>query len=172
MLKNFIASTIALILSACSTHAPQAPLKTVDKVDIGRYMGKWIEIARYENRFEKGCFGALAEYKPTKKGLEVINRCYDENGTLINEAKGKAYATDASNAKLKVSFFGPFYGDYQIIMLADDYSYAVVGEPKRKYLWILARSKELTQEQKNFILKELPKFGYDPKKLYWTKVRP
>lgn len=172
MLKIFITNIIAFFLSACTTHSPQAPLKTVDKVDIKRYMGKWIEIARYENSFEEGCLGASAEYKPTKKGIEVTNRCYDEKGALISEAKGKAYATDSSNAKLKVSFFWPFYGNYQVIMLADDYSYAVVGEPKRKYLWILARSKQLTEDQKEFILQQLPSFGYDPTKLYWTEVRP
>lgn len=163
--------TFSFLLTACSSM-PKTPLKTVNQVDMNRYLGKWIEIARYENSFEKGCYGASAQYALTQDSISVVNRCYDKNGTLINEALGDAYVADSSNAKLKVTFFWPFYGDYQIIMLGDDYSYSVVGEPSRKYLWILSRSKQLKTQQKEEILKQLPAFGYDPAKLYWTEVRP
>ena len=158
-------------LSGCSTSS-HPPLQTVKALDPERYSGTWIEIARYENRFEKGCAGASAEYKIENDRIHVTNRCFDATNTKIGEAKGKAHATDATNSKLKVTFFWPFYGDYQVIMLSDDYRYSVVGDPERKYLWILSRTKELKESDKEFILSSLPNFGYDPSKLYWTTARP
>lgn len=160
----------ALVFTGCSTTYP--PLPTVSSLNLERYGGKWIEIARYENRFETGCTGASADYTLNEGKIEVLNRCYDATGAQSGEAHGKAYATDLSNAKLKVSFFWPFYGDYQVIMLADDYRYSVVGEPSRKYLWILSRNPKLSDEDNHRILSELPRLGYDPSKLYWTTVQP
>lgn len=157
--------------SGCSTQK-LPPLQTVSTVDINQYSGKWIEIARYENRFEKGCFGATADYTLEDKSIKVINRCYDAKGILTGDAIGKAYPIDDTNAKLKVTFFWPFYGDYQVIMLADDYRYSVVGDPSRKYLWILSRDKVLSESDKKNILATLPTFGYDPSKLYWTTIQP
>lgn len=159
------------IISGCSQKSSIA-LPVVEKVEVARYMGRWIEIARYENRFEKGCLGATADYSIKKDTIDVLNQCYDDKATLINQAHGHAYATDASNAKLRVSFFWPFYGDYQIIMLADDYRFSVVGEPSRNYLWILSRTQELAEKDKQWILQKLPAFGYDATKLYWTPIRP
>ncbi len=161
---------ILLFLSGCSATRPE--LETVKKLEPERYGGKWIEIARYENRFEKGCAGATAHYTLSEGKIDVLNRCYDARGALSGEARGKALATDPSNARLKVTFFWPFYGDYHVIMLADDYRYSVVGDPERKYLWILSRAPELREQDKTDILSHLPAFGYDPKKLYWTTVRP
>jgi apolipoprotein D and lipocalin family protein len=173
-LKTVLPILAAAILGAgCSApQSPQSPLPTVSSLDLQRYGGKWIEIARYENRFEEGCAGASADYTLSEGKIGVLNRCYDANGTLIGEAKGKAYATDPSNTKLKVTFFWPFYGDYQVIMLADDYRYSVVGEPSRNYLWILSRHPKLCDQDKHRILSELPRLGYDPTKLYWTTVQP
>lgn len=159
------------LLTGC-TFQPNPKLETVEKIDIDLYSGTWIEIARYENRFEKGCAGATADYTLKNEKIDVLNRCYDGQGNLIAQANGKAYATDSSNSKLKVSFFWPFYGDYQVIMLANDYHYSVVGEPSRKYLWILSRNEKLNDEDKNNILSKLPHFGYDPSKLYWTTFHP
>jgi apolipoprotein D and lipocalin family protein len=85
------------------------------------------------------------------------------------EAKGVAYATDASNSKLKVSFFRPFYGDYWILMLDEEYRYAVVGDPSREYLWILSRRPTLEEEITKQILAGLPELGYDTSKLLWTE---
>ena len=167
-MKTLYLLVSALILfTGCATQ-PQPKLPTVEKIDLERYGGKWIEIARYENRFEQGCAGASADYTLNNGKIDVLNRCFDEKGTLIGEAHGKAHATDSSNSKLKVSFFWPFYGDYQVIMLSKDYRYSVVGEPSRKYLWILSRNPKLSDEDKHRIISELPRFGYDPSKLYWT----
>ena len=139
-------------------------------MNIERYMGTWYEIARYENRFEKGCIGATATYTKSDTGMDVINRCLNEQGTITNEAKGRAYVVEKSdNTKLRVSFFWPFYGDYWVIKLGNEYQYSVVGEPSRKYLWILSRNKKLSEKDKRDILVTLPSLGYDPHMLYWTR---
>jgi len=159
-------------LSGCTT-APTVNLPTVKKIDLERYAGTWIEIARYENRFETGCAGATAQYSLEKDHVRVINSCYDQHGEKSAQASGRAYAVEESNnSKLRVSFFRPFYGDYWVVMLGDQYQYSVVGDPNRQYLWILSRTKELTQEDKKTILAYLPTIGYDPSKLYWTPIRP
>jgi len=165
----FLSAAIALFLaSGCGTKS-ETPLPTVKEVDLERYKGLWHEIARYENRFEAGCVGATAQYTPKEDHLRVVNRCYDDAGRLKDQAEGKAYPVDGSgNAKLRVTFFRPFYGDYWVLMLADDYRYSVVGDPQRKYLWILARDTVLSDEDRDAILSRLPELGYDPFKLYWT----
>lgn len=159
-------------LSGC-TSAPTPNLPTVKKIDLNRYAGTWIEIARYENRFEIGCVGASAQYTLEKDYVRIINSCYNTQGEKSSEAVGRAYAVEESNnSKLRVSFFRPFYGDYWVVMLGDEYQYSVVGDPKRKYLWILSHTKELTEEDKKTILVYLPTIGYDPSKLYWTTLKP
>lgn len=124
-----------------SSHAQ--PLQTVEKVDLARYAGKWFEIASFPASFQKNCTCTTAEYTVMPKGyVKVVNKCNKKTpeGRLA-VAKGKAYVVDTNtNAKLKVSFFWPFYGDYNIIDLAPDYSYAVVGTTSREYLWILSRT--------------------------------
>ncbi|MGD9716372.1 MAG: lipocalin family protein [Sulfuricurvum sp.] len=158
-----------LLLGGC-TAASNSPLPTVAAVDLERYSGEWIEIARYENRFERGCASASAEYRLNGEYVSITNRCYDTSGKQTAEALGRAYpVAESSNSKLEVTFFRPFYGDYWVLMLAPDYRYSVVGDPKRKYLWILARTPSLSENDKSAILERLPALGYDPAKLYWTR---
>lgn len=117
-------------------------LKTVPTVEISRYLGLWYEIASLPQWFQRDCFRVTAEYQLREDGdLSVLNRC--NKGSLdgkISEAHGKAWSVDPSNSKLKVQFFWPFRGDYWIIELGENYEYAVVGNPTRKYLWILSRT--------------------------------
>lgn len=155
--------------------APMPELRTVSNVNVARYLGRWYEIARYENSFQKNCFGTTAEYSPREDGdIRVINRCH--KGSLsgeLNEAEGRAWVVDpVSRAKLKVRFFWPFSGDYWIIDLGKDYEYAVVGEPDRKYLWILSRTPRLDAETYNGILQRLGDQGYDASKLLMTEQGP
>lgn len=158
---------VALILTGC-TKGTHPPLETVGILDLERYQGLWYEIARYENRFEEGCEGATAYYTLKEEHVEVVNSCFAD-GMMIDQAKGKAYIADeTSHAKLKVTFFWPFYGDYWVLMLPEDYRYSVVGDPERKYLWILSRTKKITDEDRERILARLPEFGYSAVKLYWT----
>lgn len=86
----------------------------------------------------------------------------------LKKASGIAYATDDSFSKLKVSFFRPFYGDYWVLLLDDNYKYAVVGAPSKEYLWILSRKKTITNNVKNTILSKLPTLGFPIEKLMWT----
>ena len=167
MRNLFLAFTALFSFTGCSRH--YAPLETVDKVDLERYSGTWFEIARYEHSFEKGCSRVSATYTLKDDGtVKVLNRCTTE-AKKEKEAIGVAYATDASNSRLKVSFFRPFYGDYWIIMLDKAYRYAVIGDPSREYLWILSRTPELAEETTRNILQKLPALGYDPGKLHWTQ---
>lgn len=165
-MKYLLTILMTLLFVGCSS-TPNKPLPTVKTVDINRYLGTWHEIARYEHSFEKGCSNVNATYSLRDDGkIKVVNRCLKDG--KVDEAIGKAYAVDETNSKLKVSFFGPFYGNYWILMLDEAYTYAVIGDPSREYLWILSRTPKLDEETLAFIMKKLPTLGYDTKKLIWT----
>lgn len=166
MYRFIILPIILLGLLGCSKTYP--PLKTVPNVDIQKYLGTWYEIARYEHFFEKGCSNVTATYTlKDNADIKVVNRC-DKGEEKLSEAVGVAYATDESNSKLKVSFFRPFYGNYWIIMLDEQYKYAVIGDPSREYLWILSRTPTLDKKTTQMILQKLPDMGYATDKLIWT----
>ncbi|MDD4330643.1 MAG: lipocalin family protein [Aliarcobacter sp.] len=163
---TLILSTI-LVFVACSSK--NQPLQTVEKVDLNKYLGTWYEIARYEHFFEKDCKNVTANYSMMDEDtIKVINRCTKIQTNEKKEALGRAYATDVTNSKLKVSFFRPFYGDYWVLILDKNYDYVVVGTPNREYLWILARTSTLNEKIKNEILQKLPTLGFDTSKLTWT----
>lgn len=167
MLKIITGIVLLLFFVGCSTKYPD--LKTVKKVDIEKYKGTWYEIARFEHFFEKGCKNVTATYEIKDNGnIKVINRCTNIEGGKKKEAVGEAYAIDDSNSKLKVSFFKPFYGDYWILDLDENYNYALVGSPNREYLWILSRTKTISDEVKNSILEKLPLLEFDVNKFIWT----
>jgi apolipoprotein D and lipocalin family protein len=121
-------------------------LETVAKVELDKYFGKWYEIARLPAGFQNGCNQTTATYSLQDNGnISVLNECI-KNGKY-KKAKGTAKVVDKqTGAKLKVTFFWPFYGDYWIIKLGADYNYAVVGTPNRKYLWILSRTPKIEQK--------------------------
>src|SRR6478609_896075 len=138
--------TGTVILLACQGADNNPPLETVPYVDLQKYTGTWYEIASFPQRFQKGCHCSKADYKLNPEGyVEVHNSCRKDSATgKLKEVTGKAFITDPkTNSKLKVQFFWPFKGNYWIIDLAEDYSYAVVGEPGREYLWILSRTREM-----------------------------
>jgi apolipoprotein D and lipocalin family protein len=146
-----------VLFSACSNK----PLETVQKVDVKRYMGKWYEIASFPQRFQKGCSCTVAEYTLNENGtVKVDNSCtaYGKKKQSIGKAK---VVDKETNAKLKVSFFRPFWGKYWIIDLADDYSYAVVGHPNREYLWILSRTPQMDKEVYDGIVARAKAKGFD-----------
>jgi apolipoprotein D and lipocalin family protein len=146
-------------------------LQVVPFVDLTRYTGTWFEIARYPHKFQKGCIGSRATYTLRDDGkLSVLNECYEERDkNKLRSAKGKAWIVDKeTNAKLKVTFFLPFSGDYWIIDLGKEYEYAVVGHPSRKYLWILNRTGEMDDRLYNEIIKRLQAQQYDTARLIKT----
>jgi apolipoprotein D and lipocalin family protein len=143
----------------------------VDAVDLNRYLGKWYEIASYPAWFQKDCNASTAEYSLLPDGkIQVVNRC--RKGSLdgpLKESKGKAEVVDTTtNAKLKVWFFWPFKGNYWIIDLDENYQWVVVGEPSRKYLWVLSRTPTMDESLYRQITNALPQKGYDPGKLRRT----
>ena len=166
----------ALVMAAgCSTSTTERlrlpPLPTVAHVDLSRYVGTWYEVANFPQSFQRGCTATTATYTLRADGdIDVLNRC--RQGSVDGDeksARGRARVVDrATNAKLEVSFFGPFWGDYWIIDVSDDYSYAVVGHPGRDYLWILARTPTMAEATYERILARLQARGYETSRLVRT----
>jgi apolipoprotein D and lipocalin family protein len=168
---------ILALIFACSlvgvamANDNKKPLQTVPSVDLNRYIGTWYEIARYPNRFQRDCADSVtATYSFRDDGkIKVVNQCRKADGK-IKSATGKAKIQDKkTNAKLKVSFFWIFYGNYWIIDLDENYQYAVIGEPNRDYLWILSRTKTMDDATYQKILERIKEQGYDVNKLVKTK---
>ncbi|RYY47259.1 MAG: lipocalin [Sphingomonadales bacterium] len=132
-------------------------------VELERYLGKWFELARHENRFEKGLDAVTAEYAMGTGGkVEITNSgCQGGPDAERSFVEGKAIVSDeATNAKLKVSFFGPLYtGDYWVLDHGDDYDWSIVGEPSGRYLWVLTR--EPRPANTEAIMKRVEELGYD-----------
>mgnify|MGYP002881389675 CR=1 FL=1 len=150
-----MAKAMFLIASLCwlvgctwvSQSRSKLPAVTpVSTIDLEKYVGTWYEIASRPNRFQAGCTGTTATYSLKENGeIKVENKCFEGHlsGPTM-EATGRARIPDVeSPAKLEVSFFWPFWGDYWVIDLDPEYQYAVVGQPSRKYLWILSRTPQL-----------------------------
>lgn len=144
---RILGMALALVLAGCAGHGA-APPQTVARVDLARYAGTWFEIARFPNWFQdngrRECRATTATYAPNADGtVGVVNRCLDAAGAP-HGVEGSAYPVAGSgDAKLRVSFFWPFYGDYWVLGLDPDYRWAVVGAPGRDYLWILSRTPQL-----------------------------
>jgi apolipoprotein D and lipocalin family protein len=168
-------SLILLIFAAAgltaASGAETKPLGVVPHVDLQRYLGTWYEIATIPQRFQKGCVGVTAHYSLRADGkIDVVNVCRKE--TLDGKSKsvrGKAWIVDkTTNAKLKVSFFWPFSGDYWIIDLDEDYRWAVVGHPARTYLWILCRTPQMDPALYEELLGRIAAKGYELAKIKKT----
>ena len=164
---------VGTIWGAKSAHAAgEAPLDVVPSVDLNRYAGKWYEIARLPNRFQRDCAGnttATYTLRPNGK-ITVLNECRKSDGRQ-KSAKGTARVADAKgpNTKLKVTFFWPFSGKYWIIDLDPEYRWAVVGEPSRDYLWILSREPQLDAALYQQIVERARQRGFDTDKLLKTR---
>lgn len=143
---------------------PTPPL-SIEKLDLDRYVGRWHEIASYPKWFERGMTHVQAQYTLNEKGyIDILNSGI--KGGKLRRAKGKAKVVDTrSNAKLKVSFFGPFYAPYWVIDLADDYTWAVVSDPLRRTLWILSRTPQIEDTLYELICLRIASQGYDLSRL-------
>ena len=174
---NLMSANICLItfltFTACAAVALEGrkdELEVVQSVDLSRYVGRWYEISRLPNGFQKKCADLVtADYTVSADGkIEVINRCRKASGEYAT-AKGKAKIVDKeTNAKLKVTFFWPFYGDYWVLDLGPNYEYAVVGEPGRKYLWILSRSPRMDEVLYQHLLRKLAAKGFNTEMMIRT----
>lgn len=168
---------LLIVTIAMNIFSQQDTPKTVKYVDIKKYAGLWYEIAKIPNRFQKQCVkGTTALYELKENGeIRVINSCYDKDNEL-DKTEGVARIVDnKSNAKLEVSFFSilgwrPIWGDYWIIGLDENYQWAIVGTPSRKYGWILSRTSKLDETTMNKIFEILKDQGYNPKDFEMDKL--
>jgi len=159
----------AMPLLALADAEIATPVVSVASVDMAKYSGKWFEIASFPMHFQRNCIAdTTAEYTPTSDGnINVYNRCRTKSE--FDDVTGKASVVEGlTNSQLKVKFFWPFKADYWIIGLDSDYRWAVVGNPNRKYLWVLSRTPQLPADQLKAALMAASAQGYDLSKLHYT----
>lgn len=172
-MKNLFISLIMITSlltcnSACATE-PTFDNSVIPTFDLSRYLGQWYEIARFDHRFERDMTNAAAYYSLNDNGtVRVENSGWRGAKYKISVGKAKQPNPDTQPALLRVSFFGPFYSDYRILMLSSDYRYSLVGSGSSKYLWILSRTPELPHQDRMNILREAQRRGYDVTRLIWV----
>lgn len=160
MKKTLVFMSMIILLFSCGSTEE---LATVEKVDLQKYAGTWYEIAKLPNTFEKNLSCISATYTLKENGkINVLNQGYNTKKGTWKDITGTAWVPDPEiPGQLKVRFFWPFSGDYYIISLADDYSYALVGDPSRKYLWILSRNQDLSDSVYSNLLAIAKDKGFD-----------
>ena len=167
---NAIRCVAATVLASFAILAlADAPVASVPSVDLARYSGKWFEIASFPMFFQRNCVGdTTAEYAAKPNGdISVHNRCRTSSG--FDDATGNATRVEGfGNSRLKVSFFWPFKADYWVIGLDPSYRWAVVGNPNRKYLWVLSRTAQLPPALLEAALASARQQGFDLTQLRYT----
>lgn len=166
-MKKFIFMAILASMFVGCESANKVDNSTVATLDLNRYLGYWYEIARYDHAFERGIYYSMARYTMRDDGkIDVLNTGIKDG--RAEESKGIAKTTEVLGL-LKVSFFGPFYSDYRVLMVDQDYQHALVGGSNHRYLWILSRTPQLDEATKASILAEADRRGYDTTRLIWVK---
>lgn len=167
-MRRFVIIAV-FMLSGC-TGIPDG-IEPVENFELEPYLGTWYEIARLDHSFERGLSNVTANYTlRADGGVEVLNRGYNAAKSEWNEAEGKAYFIgDPGIGRLKVSFFGPFYGAYNVFELGENYEYSMVAGPDRSYLWILAREPRLPQALLDELLAKAEAAGYDTSELIFVQ---
>lgn len=166
MKNKILTAALAIFCIACSNTQKSVNNTPVLSLNIQRYLGTWYEIARYDHSFERGLNTCKAQYRLRDDGkIDVTNTGIKNGKTDI--AHGKAKKTD-NPAILKVSFFGPFYSEYRVLSIDPDYQHALIGGSKDKHLWILSRKPQIEDIEKNKLLEEAQRRGYDTSKLIWV----
>ncbi len=163
------AALCAALLTGCLGVPDRAVV--VQNFSLERYLGTWYEIARLDHSFERGLSHVQAQYSMREDGgVRVINKGYNGKKAAWDSSEGKAYFVGESNVgQLKVSFFGPFYGAYNIIELDPNYQYALVVGPDTDYLWILSRSPELDKEIVQRLLAKASTLGFATDQLIYPE---
>jgi len=165
---------LGLVLLIAGCGAVPEGLQPVGGFDAERYLGRWYEIARLDHGFERGLTHVTADYRRLDGGrLEVVNRGYDPGKEAWREARGGArFRGSPDVASLEVSFFGPFYGGYHVLLLDPDYRYALVAGPSRDYLWILAREPQLDPAVRQRLSAAAAAWGFATDELIWVEHGP
>lgn len=164
-------TALFLVLQSGCTDSPDG-VTVVTGFEIDRYLGTWYEIARLDHSFERGLSAVTANYSLRDDGgVRVVNRGYNEKTGEWDEAIGKAYFVGASNiGQLKVSFFGPFYGGYNIIELDESgYQYSLVAGPDRDYLWILSRTAQMQPDVLQSLVNKANELGFATDELIFVE---
>ncbi|MGB0495681.1 MAG: lipocalin family protein [Kangiellaceae bacterium] len=161
-------NVLILILAGCVT-LPDG-VKPINDFDASKYLGKWYEIARLDNRFEQGMHNVTAEYQLLDDKIKVINRGYNIEENEFQQANGVAYPVSGESVgHLKVSFFRPFYGSYVIFHLdKESYQYSFVSGGNKEYLWLLARKPDIDQSIKDAFVKQSKALGFNLEHLIWV----
>ena len=173
LVRACLAGVLGLWLLGC-TGVPDG-LTPVGDFQVERYLGTWYEIARFDHSFERGLSRVTATYEQRDDGtISVVNRGFNTATGKWDEAAGKARFAGAEDvASLEVSFFGPFYGGYHVIVLDHEgYAYAVVSGPSRDYLWILARRPELSQDVVDALVAKASQLGFATRDLIFVEHAP
>src|SRR5690554_5107782 len=168
LLSVFLCASMLLGLFSCITIPDKA--EAVSPFHKEKYLGKWYEIARKDFKYEKDLSNTTAHYSLNNDGsIKVLNKGFHTIKNEWTQAEGKAkFVGDENVAKLKVSFFGPFYSGYNVIAIDDAYRYALVAGKNLKYLWILSRDTTIPEETKDKYLKIANEIGYDTSDLIWV----
>ena len=169
-LKSLIVTLAGVFgLTACA-KTPTSP-QVITNFDSEKYLGTWYEIARLDHSFERGLSNVTANYSMRDDGkIKVVNRGFKEKSNTWSESVGKAkFAVAKTTGSLKVSFFGPFYGAYNIVKLDENYQYALVVSTGTDYLWLLSRQKTIPEIIKQEYLKKATELGFDIQELIWVK---
>ena len=168
-LRQIICALLATLLITGCTGLPEG-VHPVSDFELARYLGKWYEIARLDHSFERGLVQITAEYSMRKDGgVRVVNRGFSPATNSWKEVEGRAYFVASPDiGQLKVSFFGPFYGGYNIIALDREYSYAMIAGPDHSYLWILAREPELDVGLLQALIAQAAALGFPVDKLIFV----
>ena len=162
---------MGVLVAACGSKTIPNKAEAVQNFNKTKYLGKWYEIARLDFKFEKGLNNTTAEYSLRSDGkIKVDNKGYDYSKKEWEQSIGKAKFVGPENvAMLKVSFFGPFYGGYNVIAIDDDYRYALIAGSSLKYLWILSREPSIPENIKLQYLKKAKEIGYNTADLIWVE---
>lgn len=168
-MRKLLLATLVLALSAC-TGLPEG-VESVESVDPERYLGTWYEIARLDHSFERGLTDVTATYGQREDGgISVLNRGYNVEDSEWNQAEGKAFPLEEGDySQLKVSFFGPFYGGYNVVALDPGYQWAMVVGPNRGYLWILAREPALPESVLNELVAKAQALEFPTEELIYVE---
>ena len=156
-------------LSACGSEPPHP--QAISNFQLEKYLGTWYEIARFDHSFERGLSNVTANYSLRSDGkVKVVNRGFKDQSNTWSESVGKAkFAGNPSTGSLKVSFFGPFYGAYNIVKLDENYQYSLVISSGFEYLWLLSRQKTMPDDVKEAYIQKARELGFDTSKLIWVK---
>jgi apolipoprotein D and lipocalin family protein len=165
---RYLLIAVCYFLSGCL--AVPDGIEPIDNFELNRYLGDWYEIARLDHSFERGLEAVKAEYSLRDDGgIRVINSGRDSKSQVAQQAEGRAYFVEEPNrGHLKVSFFGPFFGSYVIFELDENYQYAFIAGNNRDYLWLLARTPEVSEELIDQFISRASLLGFDTSQLIFV----